>query len=682
MQSQATAPADSGPSPGKVCILLVDDQPANLLALEAVLADLGQDLVRAGSGAEALRLLEDHDCAVVLLDVQMQGLDGFETARRIRERERTRHTPIIFLTAYESPQFPVVKAYTLGAVDYLVKPLVPEILRAKVAVFVELFQEKQQARRLADQFRSLVQGTTDHAIFMLDPGGRVVTWNAGAERINGYSAAEIIGQHFSRFYPQEAIDRGWPAQELRRAEVEGRFEEEGWRLRKDGSRFWASVVLTALRDEAGQLRGFSKVTRDLTERKRAEDALRQLHQDLERRVRERTADLAASNQALEAEVAERQRAEQALREADRRKDQFLAMLAHELRNPLAPVLTGLHILRLSEADPGTAERARAMMERQVRHLTRLVDDLLDVSRIMRGRVEVRREHLDLAGLVRTTAEDRRPVLEQAGMSLVLDVPATPVWVAGDPTRLAQVLNNLLDNAVKFRDGGDRVTVRLAVDAARKQAVLDVQDTGVGIPPDLLPRLFDVFAQADRSLDRSRGGLGVGLAVVKGLVELHGGEVRAASGGPGQGAALTVRLPLEDAQAAPGAAPAAPERPAADSLRILVIEDNRDAADSLRTLLELLGHQVDVAYCGPDGVRRARAWRPDIVLCDIGLPGLDGYGVAGELRHDPATARVHLIAVTGYGEEEDRRRARQAGFDHHVTKPVDPSVLEPLLVRPA
>jgi PAS domain S-box-containing protein len=805
---QVERPAVEQVPASKANILLVDDQPSNLVALDAVLAELGQVTVRAESGEEALRALAAQEFAVILLDVQMHGLDGFATARLVRDRERSRHTPIIFLTAYDSGEDLITEAYQLGAVDFLTKPLVPAVVRAKVAAFAALFAEKEAARRQADQFRLLVQATTDYAIFMLDPRGRVVTWNAGAERIKGFRADEIIGQHFSRFYPQDAIDRGWPPEELRRAEAGGRFEDEGWRVRKDGSRFWANVVITALRDDKGRLQGFSKVTRDLTERRQKEEALRELNQDLERRVRDRTADLATSNEALRAEAAERARAEQALREseeqfrtladsipqlawmarpdghifwynrrwlaytgttlgqtggwgwqsvhdpaelprvlagwraalargepwedtfplrrhdgqmrwhlsravpvrddqgrvtrwfgtntditdrieveaalkeADRRKDQFLAMLAHELRNPLAPVLNGLQVLRLSQADREVAEQTRGMIERQIRHLTRLVDDLLDVSRITQGRVPIRRERIDLAKLVRTTAEDRRPLLEQAGLTLVLEVAEGPVWVAGDETRLAQVLNNLLDNAAKFRDGGDSVTVGLTVDEGRRQAVLHVQDRGIGIAPELFPRLFEVFAQGDRSLDRSRGGLGVGLSVVKGLVRLHGGEVHAASRGPGQGASFTVRLPLKDEQKVLTDGPVALPRPAAERLRILVVEDSRDAADSLRTLLELLGHHVAVAYSGPEGVKRARECRPDVVLCDIGLPGLDGYAVADELRHDPTTATVRLIAITGYGQEEDRRRARQAGFDHHLTKPVDPAALQPLLVRTA
>jgi signal transduction histidine kinase len=410
-------------------------------------------------------------------------------------------------------------------------------------------------------------------------------------------------------------------------------------------------------------------------RKQAEEALRKAHQELqarreelEVRVQERTAELSEANARLA--------------EADRRKDEFLAMLAHELRNPLAPILTSLHLLRRADTDRLASEQARARIERQIHHLTRLVDDLLDVSRITRGTVQLRREHLDLAQVVRTTAEDGRHALEQAGLRLALDVPQTPLWVWADATRLAQVLNNLLDNTVKFTNRGGDVVVRLQADAGQSQAVLSVRDTGIGIEAQVLPRLFSVFGQADQTLERTRGGLGLGLALVKGLVELHGGRVQAASAGPGQGAEFTVYFPL-------GAQPAAPAKPQAATpptsgagLRILVVEDHRDTADSMRLLLELQGHHVTVAYTGPDGVQAARTARPDIVLCDIGLPGMDGYTVAGELRGRPETARARLIAVTGYGQDEDRRRSRQAGFDAHLVKPVAPEVLEALLAAPA
>jgi PAS domain S-box-containing protein len=661
--------ADTTSAP--VSILLVDDEPANLLALEAILHDLGQHLVTARSGDDALRSLFRDDFAVVLLDVQMQGLDGFETARLIRGRPRSRHTPIIFLTAYDHSDATLAQAYALGAVDFLVKPLVPVILRAKVAVFVELFQQTRQVERQAqrlrqlerqafeqqlaataraeeERFRLVVENVRDYAIVLLAADGTVVSWNAGAERILGYRADEIIGRPDTRFFTPEAAAAGRPQRELRQAAEAGRADNECWLVRKDGSRFWASGVTTALRD--GELRGFVKILRDLTERKALEDELRQ-----------RAA---------------------ALAEANRHKDEFLAMLAHELRNPLAPVLTGVHVARQAGADSQARAAALEMVERQARHLGRLVDDLLDVSRLARGRVQLRPERLDLARLVRTTAEDRRGGLEQAGLALAVATPETPVWVQGDPTRLVQVIQNLLDNAAKFTDRGGRVDVGVAVDETQ-QAVVTVRDTGVGIAADQLQRLWEAFAQADRSLDRARGGLGLGLAVVRGLVELHGGRVQAASAGPGRGAEFTVRLPaVPEPTPLTASAPAPASGRTGERLRVLIVEDNRDAADSLKLLLEIQGHQTKVAATGPEGVRVAKDWAPDIVLCDLGLPELDGYGVARQLRLDRTTARARLVALTGYGSDEDRRRSRQAGFDYHLTKPADPEALLRLLVPPA
>jgi signal transduction histidine kinase len=362
-------------------------------------------------------------------------------------------------------------------------------------------------------------------------------------------------------------------------------------------------------------------------------------------------------------------------QADRRKDEFLAMLAHELRNPLAPILTSLQVLRFPGVSREDAGRAGGVMERQVQHLSRLIDDLLDVSRLSRGKIRLRTERLDLAGLVRTTAADYLTTARAAGLALSVEAPPSPVWVTGDATRLAQVLDNLLDNAVKFTECGE-VAVRLAADPASARALLTVRDTGIGIDPEMLPRVFDPFSQADRSLDRSRGGLGLGLALVKGLAELHGGGVAAASAGLGTGSEFTVRLPLET-----GAAPAPPasgEIAPDPRRRVLVIEDQADVADSLRVLLELVGHEVRVAYTGPEGLRAAREWRPDAVLSDIGLPGMDGLAVAAALRGDPAVCPPLMIAVSGYGSEEDRARSRAAGFDHHLVKPTDVEELRRLL----
>jgi PAS domain S-box-containing protein len=647
------APAEPLPQ-----VLLVDDDPGSLLALEAVLAGLGVDVVRAGSGEEALALLDGRAFAAALIDVWMPGLNGFETVRRLRERSPL--TPVIFVTGQDADAAEAVEAYRLGAVDYLLKPLVPEVVRAKVAGLAALFAEKERARSEADQLRLLVQGTTDYGIFMLDPEGRVATWNTGAERIKGYAAEEIVGRHFSAFYPQDAVDRGWPDEELRRATADGRFEDEGWRVRKDGTRFWANVVITALRDETGRLRGFSKLTRDLTERRAREEALRQLRDELEVRVRERTAELAAANEAL--------------RERDRRKDEFMAMLAHELRNPLAPIRNALQVLQMKK-DEATVEGVRQMVGRQVGQLNHLVGDLLEASRMTTGRIVLRRQLMDLAQFARIAANDQADSLRAAGVELAVEAPGTPVWVSGDWTRLTQALGNLLHNAGKFTDAGGRVTV--AVGGGRETATLSVRDTGAGIPADVLPRLFSPFAQADQGLARSRGGLGLGLALVKGLVELHGGSVRAESEGAGRGATFTIELPpaAEPAPLAGGAGESgAPHR----KLRVLVVEDNRDSAESLRMALEAGGCcEVEVAYTGPDGVEAAQRLRPDLVLCDIGLPGFSGYEVARRIRAD-ANGAVVLVALTGYGREEDRAEAKAAGFDRHFTKPVDFAQLEAVI----
>jgi CheY-like chemotaxis protein/two-component sensor histidine kinase len=371
------------------------------------------------------------------------------------------------------------------------------------------------------------------------------------------------------------------------------------------------------------------------------------------------------------------RAEEALKDADRRKDQWVMMLAHELRNPLAPIRTAAEVIQRSDAGGAAVEKARGVMDRQVRHLARIIEDLLDVSRLIRGRVELRPERLDLGRLARTVAGDEEPAFAAAGVRLDADLPELPVWVNADPARLTQVLDNLLHNAAKFTPRGGTVAVRVGVDAGGRRAVMVVRDTGVGIEPQLLPHLFETFTQADASLDRSKGGLGLGLSVVKGLVGLHGGTVEARSDGPGRGAEFVVRLPLQPEPAAVADIPVRPGR-APKRLRVLVVEDNRDAADSLKMLLEVFGYDVAVTYTGPDGVAAAKEWQPDAVVCDIGLPGLDGYGVARELRRHPGTAAARLIAVTGYGGEEDRVKSREAGFDAHLTKPADPTALQDLL----
>lgn len=375
---------------------------------------------------------------------------------------------------------------------------------------------------------------------------------------------------------------------------------------------------------------------------------------------------------LTREVARRKQAEAELLAAGRHKDEFLALLAHELRNPLSPLLTGVEILRLRGEDGPTREKSLEMMARQARHMARMVDDLLNVARITMGKVRLESGRLDLAQVVRAAVADHRAGCDAGGVAVAIGAPPAPVWVNGDATRITQIVANLLTNACKFTERGGRVEVQVGVGAGR--AEVRVRDTGAGIDPVALPRLFEPFAQADRSLDRTRGGLGLGLALVKGLAELHGGGVAVRSEGTGRGSEFSFWLPLE----AEAAEVASPDVPPDARRRVLVIEDSRDAADSLRMLLEVLGHEVRVAYTGPDGVREADAWRPDVVVCDIGLPGLDGYGVAAELGRLSVRSTARLIALTGYGDDDSRRRAVEVGFHHHLTKPADLDVLRKLL----
>lgn len=376
------------------------------------------------------------------------------------------------------------------------------------------------------------------------------------------------------------------------------------------------------------------------------------------------------------DISERTRAEEEMRAADRRKSEFLAVLSHELRNPLAPITNSLFILDHAVPGGDQARRAQATIERQVGQLARLVDDLLDVTRITRNKIQLQRQRLELNELVRRTLEDHRPQLEKGELSVEMTPADAPVYVLADWNRLAQVIGNLLQNAAKFTGRKGEVRVSVSVDAAERRAVVRVADTGVGMAPQMLSRLFEPFSQADNTLDRSKGGLGLGLALVKGLVELHGGEVSAHSDGLGKGADFVVQLPLDltDAARPPGSRLESGRRPR----KVLIIEDNIDAADSLSEALEFGEHQVEVAYNGPEGLERAREFKPEVVLCDIGLPGMDGYEVARSFRQDESLRGTYLVALSGYALPEDLQRASAAGFDRHLAKPPSLEKLEELL----
>ena len=512
----------------------------------------------------------------------------------------------------------------------------------RVRGFAKITRDLSERRRQEDllrlseeRFRLMIESVKDYAIFMLDAEGRVVSWNAGAQRIKGYTHAEIIGRHFSLFYPQEARDRKWPEEELAAAREHGRFEDEGVRVRKDGSTFWANVALTPIYEAGGVLRGYAKVTRDLTDRRRVE----------------------------------------ALEKAERQTNEFLAMLAHELRNPLAPIRNALHLLAKKPTTDPAELWVRDVLQRQTVQMTRLVDDLLDVSRITRSTVVLAKVPVDLRKAVREAADAAAQWMQARRHELALSVPDAPLEVEADPVRLNQIIQNLLHNAAKFTPDGGRIEVRAA--RADATVVLTVTDNGVGMTREIADTAFELFKQGQQAIDRQEGGLGVGLTLVERLVTLHGGTVEAKSEGPGKGSEFTVRLP-----ASTGAVPAQPP-PVADEARgsarrILVVDDNVDAANALRYLLENDGHEVRIAMDGPDGLALAREFKPDALLLDIGLPRLSGYDIARAVRNDDSLSHATLIAVTGYGQPQDRERSSAAGFDHHLTKPVEFRALQRLL----
>lgn len=497
-------------------------------------------------------------------------------------------------------------------------------------------RHNEELRQSEEQFRLLMDGVRDYAIIMLDASGHVRTWNEGAQQIIGYTAEEIVGRHFSRFYPAESIERLWPEHELSVARLQGRFEEEGWRVRRDGSRFWASVVITALRSPDGELAGFAKVTQDITQRQRLE----------------------------------------ALQESAREMTVFLAMLSHELRNPLAPIRNAVAVLEMSENLDRMVEWSRDVIGRQVGHLSRLVDDLLDVSRITSGKIVLVQSSVDLRQIVVHAVEGSRTQFAERHHTLTEHLPDHPVFVNGDPTRLTQVVTNLLSNAAKYTPDGGQISITLQ--QQDREVVLCIKDSGVGLAPDMLERAFELFAQGERTLARSEGGLGVGLTLVRRLVEMHGGTVSAKSAGPGQGSTFDVRLPapVPNTISEPITSRSTATNPS--RRRILVVDDNADSVNSMKTLLTLKGHDVVSAYDGPEALAMIREFRPALVLLDIGLPGMSGYDVARAAREDAGNRGMVLCAVTGYGQNEDRRRSRDAGFDHHLVKPVDMVALEAVI----
>src|SRR5579883_1568999 len=579
----------------KVSILLVDDQPQRLLSYRTILEQPGLELVCANSGREALEHLMEREFAVVLLDVSMPDMDGFEAARLIHEHPRFEKTPIIFVTGVHLDDLYRLKGYSLGAVDYVSVPIVPEILRSKVSVLVELYCKRKELQRA----------------------------NEGLERANALLSEANI----------------------------------------------------ALREER---------TREL--------------EIFNRSLQSANAELEATNRTLQSEIAERARAERALKEADRHKDEFLAMLAHELRNPLAPIHNAVELMRMEPLDDPQLNWARDVIARQLTSLTRLVDDLLDVSRITRGKINLTREVVELEGLITRAVETVHPLLNEHRHELTLELPDPGVKVFGDSTRLAQGIANVLGNAAKYTDAGGRISLIATVIGPNVE--IRIRDNGIGIQPELLPHVFELFTQVDRDDGRTQGGLGIGLALVRRLVEMHGGSVSAVSEGLGKGSEFVIRLPIlsEDEDSASAAADSGAGAPSGDERvvcavtplvaagaarmirRILIADDNNDALESLATLLQLNGHEVYTATNGGTALQCAERHRPEVCLLDIGMPLLNGYEVAKRIREQSWGQRITLVALTGWGQDSDRRRSQEAGFDSHLVKPLDLETLTDLLAR--
>jgi PAS domain S-box-containing protein len=604
-------------------------------------------------------------------------------------------------------------------------------------------------------FRLLVEQTKDYAVFALDPNGVVITWNRGAELTKGYTAAEIIGRHFSIFYPREAVDRGWPNDELRIAAAEGHFEDEGWRVRKDGSRFWANVIITALRNEQGQLLGFSKITRDLTDRKTRDESLRQSEErfrllvegvtdyaiymldedgiitswnsgaerikgyprdevigthfsrfysdeDREAKPREELALARRMGRAesegwrikksgerfwaravvtplhdaegnlrgfakLTQDLSERRHAE-ALEQASKRLTEFIAILAHELRNPLAPIRNAIHVLASHPPDDAMSLEMLRTIDRQSGQLVRIVDDLLDLSRVSKGLLSLKREVIDLAEVIQRSIETTTPLVDARSHQVTIDQGPDPVLVSGDINRLTQLLANLISNATRYTPEGGRIRIVL-----RKQgefAELRVIDNGRGIAPEALESMFDMFVRERLDSEVAGGGLGIGLALARKIAELHGGTLSGFSEGVGRGAEFVLRLPrvAEHNVELTHAVDLSSALPQMQRQRVLVVDDNVDAATALGELLKVLGHQTLVCFDGHQALETVPAFQPDVIVLDIGMPGMSGLDVAKQIRAN-GFSNVRLVAITGWGQEDDRARSRAAGFDFHLVKPV-------------
>ena len=658
-------------------ILMVDDHAPNLVALDAFLQPLEQELVKAHSGKEALRELLEGDFALILMDVQMPGMDGMETARLIKERTRNKHIPIIFLTAIAKDPSYIFRGYKEGAVDYMLKPFDPEILRAKAAVFIDLWRKGEMLRQQQVMLRAqeLIElerrsemrfrGLTDsmpQCVWAARADGEIYYCN----RVWRDYAGPEAGISFFDALPDDEIAEmksSW-----RDAVHSGRpLEREQRLLRNDGQWRWHLARMVPERDERGHIAGWICTATDIDQHKRTEQANQKL--------------LASETEArAQAEV------------ANRTKDEFLATVSHELRTPLNAILGWTRMLRTGAVEPRSMARVLETIERNARAQTQLVEDILDVSRIIAGKMRVNIQKTDLHLVARSALDAVRPAAEAKGVQMACELEPDSAEFCGDPDRLQQVIWNLLANAIKFTPREGKVELRLR--RVQSQLEICVEDTGMGIAADFLPHVFDRFRQADSSITRTQGGLGLGLAIVRHLVEVHGGTVAAHSEGEGKGARFVVRLPVRAVAPPPEFVPDREPALASDvldpaepdllrSVEVLVLDDEADARDLVTAVLVKAGARVRTAGSADEAIALLREQAPDVVLSDIGLPSEDGYSFIRRVRE--ISPNVPAAALTAYASIDDHRRALEAGFQAHVTKPIEPvdlTLLVASLVRHA
>jgi len=726
IDDRALPPEDPEPEPDGAAaaeqadILVVDDLPEKLLVFRTVLEELGQNLVLVRSGADALREILHREFAVILLDVNMPGIDGFETATLIRQHRRCRHTPIIFITSY-ADEMQTARGYSLGAVDYILSPVVPEILRSKVSVFVALYQMRRQVRRQADARAAVMAAQAarrvaeendrrsaflghasrvlsgslqitvamNHLVELLVPGLAPLAVVLLLDADLGAGAMLTAGQQPGGApLPLSSGNEAHLHERVRGALRDAAQARQAIRLDEDalaalvpadfglaaaGDAFpplrWAQAVPLVFGDRV--LGAVLIACSDAGECSAADAALLD-----ELAARAATAfENARLYLVLQREMLERQAAQEELQRTNRRKDEFLAMMSHELRNPLAPIHTAVQVIGRVAAPHPKVAWALDIAERQLKQLTRLIEELLDVARISQGKIVLKHQTLDLNAVIAQSVETVQPFIDARRQALKVGVPQQPAWLLGDMARLTQVIANLLHNAAKYSPEGTGIELRCRLE--QDEVVLSVRDQGIGIDAELLPRIFDLFEQGERGLDRSQGGLGVGLTLARRLTEMHGGRIEAFSEGRDRGSEFRVRLPRVG-MVVPAAGQALPQEAATahrtEALHILVVDDNHDAATGIAAMLELEGHAVCTAHDGEEALVAASAHRPVVAVLDIGLPLLDGYEVARRLRAIPELDGALLIALTGYGQSEDRQAALDAGFDYHFVKPADPEVL--------